>query len=106
MGETGSFYHQWFHQFGINLQQVSPQMGGMHGDIGGGGAGGGVGGGGGGRGGGGGSVLDQHAGQIGHWGWTAFPDSRGIMGGFNYFYCADGTVITDQHRTLDSVIAA
>ena len=24
----------------------------------------------------------------GHWGWTAFPDHRGVLGGFNYFYCA------------------
>jgi len=37
----------------------------------------------------------------GHWGWTAFQDHQGVLGGFNYFYCADGTTRFSMDATKD-----
>ena len=33
------------------------------------------------------SALGTQRQWAGHWGWTAFPDARGVLGGFNYFLC-------------------
>ena len=34
----------------------------------------------------------------GHWGWTAFPDHRGVLGGFNYMYCANADASLSTQR--------
>ena len=41
------------------------------------------------------------AGSGGHWGWTAFPDYRGVLGGFNYFLCPNGTKGFSMDPTKD-----
>ena len=43
----------------------------------------------------------------GHWGWTAFPDHRGVLGGFNYMYCAnaDATLSTKRFNMAVSASA-
>jgi hypothetical protein len=37
------------------------------------------------------SALHPQLGLGGHWGWVGFPDHRGMLGGFNYLLCPDGS---------------
>lgn len=67
LGERGAFYHEFLHQYAGKIAKTISAIR-RPAPV----------------------ATAENSESSSHWRWTAFPDHRGVLGGFNFFLCPDG----------------